>query len=284
MIHTSAKDQQRASSNRTAWAAPVLRWAGSKRKLLPELMSSAAAHPIDLYVEPFAGSACLFFALRPRAAVLSDVNLELIHFYQVLKQHPRLLARRTSNYGSEKRTYYRIRKQRPSELSAIERAGRFLYLNRHCFNGIYRANNKGEFNVPMGKRTGSLPSEPALVRAACALRRASISVQDFEQAGVHARPRTFFYLDPPYDYSGRSNRGEYGPGTFNIDDLERLSKLLVHIDENGARFLLSYLSTPEIKNIASRWICRSFPVRRQVASFNRFRVTIEELLISNFPL
>ncbi len=129
----------------SAWASPLFRWAGSKRKLLPELMAQVPAS-LTRYVEPFAGSGCLFFALRPEKAILGDINDELIYAYSVIRDHPRLVSRAVHRLRNEKRTYYRLRSQSPNALSPVDRAARFTYLNRHCFNGVYRINRAGCFN------------------------------------------------------------------------------------------------------------------------------------------
>jgi DNA adenine methylase len=260
---------------------PVLRWAGSKRKLLTELRACAARIAHERYIEPFAGSACLFFSLAPERAVLSDINKELIHFYRVLKAQPSLLWRATVRHKVNADTYYQLRSLSPASLERIERAARFLYLNRFCFNGIYRENKRGIFNVPFGAKTGALPSEAALVRASRLLRNALLINDDFSESIEYARPDTLYYLDPPYDYSGRLDRGEFGSKTFRLGDLPRLVDLLEAIDRRGASFVLSYIDVPELALIAERWQTTRHRIARQVASFSKFRRPMDELIITN---
>src|SRR5947208_694046 len=129
-----------------AGIAPLLRWAGSKRKLIPQLLRHVP-EGFDRYIEPFGGSACLFFALRPDRAIIADLNQELIETYRTLRSHPKLVHRAVFNMPRTKRYYYAIRDRTPQALSDVEKAARFLYLNRNCFNGVYRLNHAGCFNV-----------------------------------------------------------------------------------------------------------------------------------------
>lgn len=166
---------------RGVWAAPLLRWAGSKRKLVT-LLRLAIPEGVKRYIEPFAGSACLFFATRPGAAVLGDINAELINTYDVVRKHPRRVARIVHAMPRTKRQYYRVREVKPETLTAIERAARFVYLNRNCFNGVYRTDRQGNFNVPMGKKTGRVPTEVEFYRCSVALRNAELRQTDFQEA------------------------------------------------------------------------------------------------------
>src|SRR5258706_5000854 len=146
---------QRPRFNRAAnrrpgpWASPFLRWAGSKRKLLPLLVPLIPAS-YNCYFEPFVGSACLFFAVRPRRAVLSDINADLIGAYSQVAAHPRRTWRIVSTLPKGAQAYYHIRRSLLQASSPQDSAARFIYLNRHCFNGVYRTNKTGMFNVPIG--------------------------------------------------------------------------------------------------------------------------------------
>src|SRR5579859_6326272 len=196
-----------------AWANPLLRWAGSKRALLPMLVSCVPAQ-FGTYIEPFAGSACLFFAIRPRCAVLGDFNAELIATYTAIRRHPRLVARHVATWGSSSEEYYGVRALDPDTMPDIMRAARFVYLNRRCFNGVYRTNRHGQFNVPIGTRIGRMPAEKDFYRCSVALRPASLLSCDFDVTLRSARHGDFAYLDPPYSTSTRPNYGEYGYGAF----------------------------------------------------------------------
>src|SRR5438094_5770958 len=140
-----------------------LRWAGSKRKLLPVLLD-AVPDNFDRYVEPFAGSACLFFALGPHRAILADINADLVNVYQRLKDDVEGVISHLSSFKSNKSEYYRLRSESIARMPRARRAARFIYLNRLCFNGLYRTNKQGRFNVPYGGyKAGEFPS-PELLR------------------------------------------------------------------------------------------------------------------------
>ena len=137
------------NARRRPWCRPCFRWAGSKRSLLPSLLD-CVPHSYDRYIEPFAGSACLFFALRPDRAILGDFNVELMQAYRTIAKHPRLIAREVLRLPASQAAYYRIRSLVPNLLTPLHRAVRFAYLNRYCFNGVYRTDRKNRFNVPQG--------------------------------------------------------------------------------------------------------------------------------------
>ena len=167
-----------SSSLGETMAKPFLRWAGSKRQLLTRLIDHWPGGNTR-YVEPFAGSASLFFELEPPSALLSDINGELISTYQVVCEHPRAVYRSLIRWDNDRTQYYKIRSLQPSDLEILDQAARFIYLNRFCFNGLYRTNGRGDFNVPYGgEKGGSLPSEDLLVSAAAQLSRAELLCGD----------------------------------------------------------------------------------------------------------
>jgi len=260
-----------------------MRWAGSKRKLLPELIKHVPDQ-FTRYIEPFSGSACLFFALQPKKAILSDLNRELMETYRVMSLHPKSVHRAVMAMPVTKRYYYELRAELPTSLGRIQRAARFIYLNRHCFNGVYRTNQRGIFNVPRGTRLGAIPNKDQFQLAAVALRRAKLLAGDFEEVTKYVRRGDFVYLDPPYAKSGARRRGEYGYASFDISDVERLATCLNRIDRTGAVFLLSYADCREIRAISSLWHKKTILVRRHVAGFVKHRAVVREVLISNQDL
>lgn len=263
------------------WVDSVFRWAGSKRKLLPVLMKNIPDE-YGRYVEPFCGSACLFFAIKPHKALLSDINSDLIHTFKQIKNYPKKIANAVAEIPVEKNIYNEIRKQKSEELKAFERAVRFTYLNRNCFNGVYRTNQKGEFNVPMGTRTGDIPDESRFVRCAVALKNAELISKDFESLVNDIQKDDFVYLDPPYAKKGYKGRGEYGPGAFQYEDLERMLGFLHIIDQRQAIFLFSYSYDEELINlIPEHWHWKSLSVNRHVAGFSKHRGKVDEILVSN---
>ncbi|MSR60594.1 MAG: Dam family site-specific DNA-(adenine-N6)-methyltransferase [Planctomycetaceae bacterium] len=270
-------------SSRRVWASPLLRWAGSKRKLLPHLLASIP-ETFNRYVEPFAGSGCLFFALRPKHAVLGDINHELIDAYEVIRRHPRRVSRAVACLGTEKQTYYELRSADPTSLAAIDRAARFVYLNRHCFNGVYRINRAGAFNVPRGTRTGQVPTERQFYRCSVALRSAELRPVGYRDCLSDLCGGDFIYLDPPYASRRRNTFGEYGYDCFDEEQLPDLFSLLHLIDRIGATFLLSYCQHAAFAELPARWHKSTLTVRRHVAGFAHHRRTVRELLVSNCPL
>ncbi|MBK8466326.1 MAG: Dam family site-specific DNA-(adenine-N6)-methyltransferase [Chloracidobacterium sp.] len=264
------------------WSNPILRWAGSKRKILADLVMHA---PVDYlrYIEPFAGSACLFCALNPPKAVLGDINPELLHCYQVIKEHPRLLARKARSIPNDEPTYYHQRQLNPNDLEPIDRAARFIYLNRYCFNGIYRTNRHGYFNVPRGVKTGSIQEESIFYRLSVALRNAELRCGDFSVCLSDITAGDFVYLDPPYAVPGKRDSGEYGVGSFQVADITRLVEALHEIENKGAHFLLSYVECPTLVDLLPKaWNQTRLRVRRHIAGFSQHRTSVIEVLVSNF--
>jgi len=261
-------------------ADPLFRWAGSKRKLLPRLLQLVPSQ-FKSYIEPFAGSACLYFALLPRTAILGDLNSELIETYEVIRRHPKKLGQLLESYPTTSTFYYTLRGLIPSKLSDVERASRFIFLNRYCFNGLFRTNRNGQFNVPMGTNTGRLPSISNLAKAANRLKDVQFHAGDFETTLGKARKGDFIYLDPPYADSNRVDRNEYGNGSFSPNDLERLVKALKRLDAKGITFLLSYSMRKEFTTLLPEWNKTSLSVSRHIAGFVEHRRKAKEILVSN---
>ena len=259
---------------------PVLRWAGSKRKLVHVLAAQAPVR-FDRYIEPFCGSACLFFSLRPTKAVLGDRNSALIETYRVLRRHPRLLTRALRAFGGPAE-YYAVRSMSPEALTSIEAAARFVYLSRFCFNGVYRTNRDGAFNVPRGINTGNIPTDTEFYRTSIALRSAELRNCDFDACLTDVRAGDFVYLDPPYGSSTRDCYGEYGYDCFSEHDLARLIRCLEHIDSVGAWFLLSFRASDELARGVAQFNSVTVAVRRHVAGFTQSRAVAREVLVRNY--
>lgn len=259
---------------------PLLRWAGSKRRLLP-LLKERLPKSFDRYVEPFCGSAALFFDIRPTKALLSDINSELINFYQQLQQGVdlcSLLACKPRTADS----YYEARQESPLRLSRVERAVRFLYLNRLCFNGVYRTNSAGEFNVPMGTRTGGYPPAGGFFAAYQAVRTTEFLVSDYLGALERVSVGDFVYLDPPYFKTDRK-RGEYGPGAFDSSSLESLVNELIRMNGMGVQFLLSYRAEPKLLDrLDRRFLVEVIDAKRHVSGFRAGWSVESEVLVRNY--
>lgn len=260
-----------------------LRWAGSKRGLLPEIRSLI---PTDAarYVEPFFGSGCVYFDRTPGESLIGDLNADLMEFYYWLRRDPSALHERASAIPHTKDSYYETRATDPVSLDGIGRAARFLYLNRYCFNGVYRTNRKGQFNVPMGSQTGGLPSKIEMYAASVSLSSARMYTGDYRLILSEVRHQDFVYLDPPY-MSKRKRYGEYGYGTFSTDkDLSEFALEVQRIDALGARILVSFGSIEGLEDVFQNgWTVREVAVARRVAAAAGARLPNQgEVLAWNF--
>lgn len=263
-------------------ARPFLRWAGSKRKVLPQILE-VLPEKYNRYVEPFAGSACLFYSLKPKAAILGDINSELINTYLQIKTDVQSVMRKLSRMTISEEEYYRVRALDPSKLKEVQRAARFVYLNRLCFNGLYRTNKKGQFNVPYGgKKCGAMPDRKALILCSEALKNTRLISGSFEKTISYVRPGDFVYLDPPYCISSRRIFNEYALSNFNNGQLTILRKYLKRFDKVGVPFLVSYGASREAYDLAKGFKYIEFNVQRQIAGFTSKRRKSRELLITNY--
>jgi len=258
-----------------------VRWAGSKRSLIKEL-GQYWIEDSKRYIEPFAGSACLFFHLEPKAALISDLNAELISMYRELQRDAELVLECFRRLRKGEKAYYAIRREDPRLLSRPEAAARFLYLNRYCFNGLFRTNQTGTFNVPYGPPKRPLKTFEDRVREAAGLiKHVEFRVSDFEAVLKDVQKGDFVYLDPPYVVDERRIFSEYLPGSFSKHDLDRLSEALKAIEHAGASFLLSYADSPEARRLAQNWSKQPVSTRRNIAGFVGARKVAGELLVTN---
>jgi DNA adenine methylase len=177
--------------------------------------------------------------------------------------------------------YYTLRAVVPTTLTANHRAARFLYLNRHCFNGVYRTNRSGAFNVPRGKHMGAIPSLDEIVSFGRIIRSADFVTSDFEEIVEETVEGDFVYLDPPYAGASR-DRGEYGTNAFKTVDLERLAQVCRGASERGVKVLLSYADFPELVEKFPEWKIERFSVLRSVSGFARGRGNANEVLMCNY--
>lgn len=265
--------------------APFLRWAGSKRKLLPRLMPIWERSAANRYIEPFVGSGAFFFAAAPEDAVLADTNRELIGTYRTVRRDPETVADTLARFPQDRSTFLRLRRERPDRLDPVTRAARFIFLNRLCFNGLYRTNQRGEFNVPFAPvKAGQVPDRTHLRAAASRLKKATLQAGDFETViNRVVQPGDFVYLDPPYAVANRRIFRQYSATTFGFDDLHRLAALLHCIDALGATFVLSYALCAESLNAFRSWPHVRVMTQRNIAGFAAHRRRSTELLVTNLP-
>jgi DNA adenine methylase len=262
---------------------PLLRWAGSKKRQFNKLQPFFPEQ-FRSYIEPFAGSAAFFFGLQPARACLNDLNRDVTEFYKRVRKNPSGFFRRFSRLTRSRDEYYRIRDQFNSEQDRDRRAVLFYYLNRNCFNGIYRTNKLGEFNVPFSDdRVSPYLAKSEFINSAEQLVRARIFNLDFEVFCKEAVAKgDFVYLDPPYYREGHRVFNEYSKTPFSPADFKRLIATLTHIDRVGAKFLLTFPATSDIEVLGRAWHSKRRRVRRTVAGNPAMRKVQNEMLISNY--
>ena len=271
----------RPSSRGNHGASPFLRWAGSKRQLIPRL-SRYLTNGFSRYIEPFAGSASLFFSTCPSSAVLGDINGELISTYEQVRDGlgAVLDALRTMKKGRDE--YLGIREIDPRTLPPPARAARFIYLNRYCFNGLYRTNLAGKFNVPYGgERTGKLPTDDHFELCSQLLQRVELVVGGFEATLDMVRAGDFVYMDPPYSVSSRRVFKEYDSSGFGSRQVENLRSWLLRLDQMNVGFLVSYAESAEAEFLQEGFLSESVAARRNIAGFAGSRRKATEILVSN---
>lgn len=258
-----------------------LRWAGSKKQLLPEISKYWRAD-YTRYIEPFCGSASLFFDLLPRQATLSDINADLIDTLKAVQISPDLVSECLGRLKTDERTYYKIRAQQSIDLAPVSRAARFIYLNLLCFNGLYRVNKQGQFNVPYGSKHRKTLLDPLAMRnVSRALSAAELIRRDFEVAVDDASCGDFIYLDPPYATAQKRAFTQYDVNSFSHGDLSRLVDALRRADRRGVAFVLSYADYPGLVDRCGGWTVSRVKTRRNIAGFSGSRKKIDEVLISN---
>jgi DNA adenine methylase len=260
---------------------PIFRWAGSKRQI-SQLLFESFPESFERYVEPFCGSASLFFLLEPKKAILSDINSELTTTYTTIKRHHKSIKEIVESMVDDRDYYNCIRAINPQNLSNTERSARFIYLNRLCFNGLYRTNRKGEFNVPYsGSRTRTLEVGSTLREAAHLLKNAQIEWCDFLETLRRTQKGDFVYIDPPYATEGRGFC-EYSALPFNTSTLDSLLNELKRAHRRGVKFMLSYANCKEIEPFTSEWKSKTIAVRRNISGFSGHRRLTEEVMIRNY--
>ncbi len=228
---------------------PFLKWPGGKRWLVHQYASLFPSRYCR-YLEPFLGGGAVFFHLTPLRAILSDTNRDLVNAYQCLRKHARTIDERLSKLQQKhsRALYYRVRATCPTD--AIEQAVRFLYLNRTCFNGIYRVNLRGDFNVPIGTKDLVAYPENYLQGIANCLRHASIRVADFEETIDKAAAGDFVFVDPPYTVMHNNNNFlKYNANLFSWSDQLRLASTIKRAARRGAAIMVSNADHRSIREL-----------------------------------
>ncbi|MBM6940777.1 Dam family site-specific DNA-(adenine-N6)-methyltransferase [Limosilactobacillus coleohominis] len=269
---------------RTTTAKPVLKWAGGKGQILDVLESNMPAK-YNKYIEPFVGGGALFFAENPNNAIIADSNSELINLYNVIASNVYQLIDELKHYKYDKEMYYAVRAKQPKELTKIERAARMIYLNKTGFNGLYRVNKKGEFNVPFGKyKNPKILDEDNLIKASHQLQKATIINDDYANVlSNYAQEGDFIFLDPPYmPVSQYSDFKRYTKNQFGEEDQKKLSHIVNSLVNKGCFVLLTNSDNPLILDLYKDYDISILNTRRSINSKANKR-TGKDILVKAFP-
>lgn len=268
---------------------PFLKWAGGKRQLLKQLERYIPEN-ISTYYEPFLGGGAVLFHLQPKKAIVNDSNADLINTYKVIKDDVENLIKDLKTHENNPDYYYAIRKLDRSpdynNLSKLKKASRIIYLNKTCFNGLFRVNSNGEFNTPFGKyKNPNIVNAETLRAVSDYLNNNNIKIlnTDFENAVKYIRKGAFVYFDPPYyPISKSSSFTGYTLDGFNKDDQIRLKNLCDDLNERGIKFLLSNSSASLILDIYKDYNIEFISANRSINSNPNKRGEVKEVLIRNY--
>jgi DNA adenine methylase len=260
---------------------PFLKWAGGKRWLVRHC-SGFIPGTYNTYLEPFLGSGAMFFALRPKRAILSDLNKDLIDTYRAISKDPDSVsaALRKHQCLHSKRHYYRVRSSRPRTVAC--KAARLIYLNRTCWNGLYRVNTRGQFNVPIGTKTSVCLPTDDFAQTRTLLSTASLIASDFERVIDMAGRRDLLFVDPPYGtVSNASSFAKYHQKLFGWSDQIRLRDCLKRAKQRGAFVVATNVDHASVRNLyAKDFRITSLQRASVIASDPRHRQATRELLIT----
>ncbi len=270
---------------------PFLKWAGGKRQLLPAIRKYMPRTRKKIYYEPFVGAGALLFDLQPAKAQINDANAELINCYNVIKQNVDALIEHVNTHKTDSSDYYyKIRELDRSpayaELTPVERASRIIFLNKTCYNGLFRVNSQGQFNVPYGSYKNPTIVDEVIIRAISNyLNQNSITITnlDFEAAVQDAKKGDFVYFDPPYDpVSDTASFTGYHLDKFGKAEQSRLKNVYAALTQKGCQVMLSNSATDFIRDLYQEYIVITIPANRNINSVGTGRGRIDELLILNY--
>lgn len=270
---------------------PILKWAGGKNGLIKEIKKYFPRNiAMRNYHEPFVGGGAVFFHLEPKKGTINDANEKLMTFYRIVKTEPKNLmneAEKLQPFVKDSDTYYSLRKEFNSpDIDDLRTSVLFLYFNRAAYNGLYRENSEGIFNVPIGKhKNPQIVNREKIINAHKLLQNIKICNDDFTYVSSQVEPGDFCYLDPPYFQSGKNNKfTDYTKNGFTFEDHERVKKLCVELDNKGVYFILSNSNAPEIINLYRNEGFDIEPVTKKwmISCNASSRRKVEEILIYNY--
>ena len=268
---------------------PFLKWAGGKRQLLTEIRKYLPKN-FTTYYEPFLGGGAVLFDLQPSKAIVNDINSDIINVYNVIKNDLDELIEDLGTHKNEHDYFYYIREldraDNFNEMSKIKKASRIIFLNKTCYNGLFRVNSQGQFNVPFGKyKKPNIVNEITLKSISNYLNKNNITIlnTDFVDSVKNIRKNGFVYFDPPYDpISDSSSFTGYTLNGFDKEEQIRLKKLCDRLDNKGCKFLLSNSATPFILDLYKDYEIIMVKASRTINSIGSGRGKIDEVLVKNY--
>ncbi len=262
---------------------PFVKWVGGKRQLVNEIHKRTPLN-FNRYYEPFIGGGAVFFSNGFNKSIISDVNQELINVYYVIKENVEDLIISLKKHLYDEEYFYKLRKKDISLSNNVEKASRFIYLNKTCYNGLYRVNKKGQFNVPFGKYKSPLICDEENLRAVnCKLKKTKILCTDFEKSVLTAKKNDFVYFDPPYmPLSSTSYFVGYNKNGFIYNEQIRLRDVFKKLSEKGVYCMLSNSYTKEVKELYSEFNIDTVKAGRAINSKANGRGKIKEVIITNY--
>jgi DNA adenine methylase len=278
--HSTTDGLQLRSARRfSAIPRPFLKWAGSKQAILPELLDILPP-AFDTYFEPFLGSAALFFCLKPPKAILNDKCLDLIETYKSLRDNPAEIMRYLRSFRTTKRAYYSIRENQST--ARLKRAAQFIYLNKLCWNGLYRVNSSGQFNVPYGapKTRNIFDSKNIRACAKALQQRIMFHSQDFDFVLQIAKKGDFVFFDPPY-VTKHNNNGfrDWNETLFSWKDQERLAETALALKCSGVHVLVCNADHDDIIALYPNFNVKRIVRSTTLASNAQFRGKVTEIVL-----
>lgn len=270
--------------------SPVVKWVGGKRQIISEI-KKYVPRKLGTYHEPFVGGGAVLFELQPTKAVVNDINGELINVYEVIRGDLEALISDLKTHINTEEYFYSIRerdrnKELYAEFTPVQRASRLIYLNKTCYNGLFRVNRAGEFNTPFGYyKNPNIVNEATLKAVSTYFKKAQITFlcQDFGLVLAGAKKGDFVYLDPPYDpVSDTSSFTGYDKGGFAQLEQKRLKAVCDGLHARGVRFLLSNSSTEFIRELYAEYRIEIVQAKRAINSKADKRGEVDEVLVMNY--
>lgn len=266
---------------------PFLKWPGGKRQLIRELLRHIPKK-YGRYFEPFVGGGALFFSVKPEYGYISDINPELINAYEVVQNNVEELIESLKKHKNTEKYFYQLRDADRTEeykyWSKVERASRLIYLNKTCFNGLYRMNSDGHFNVPYGfYKNPNIVDEHNLIACSALLKKTEIALASFETIEKKARKGDFVYFDPPYvPLNKTSSFTKYYKDDFDLDAQFALRELCDRLTSKGVLFMLSNSYTETVKELYKNYHVKVVRANRAINCKADGRGKINELIITNY--